>query len=292
MKRVSCALLMLMIMMAVFAPGASASISVKVRSSSARVYRSASTKAESRKVPADLKLTITGISGSWAKVSYKGKTAYMKLSALAPTKKATGYVTKNATVYDSSGKKVDTVSKGTALCVVGTVNDHYCVVNKAGKVGFMKTGTLSKTKPETKTKKQEVSNINKKSLSSLKGVDKAIALAQSYLGTRYSLSGSTPEVFNCSSLVSYCMGKAGYPMMGTAARQAADDRYAKITDFSKMRRGDLLFFDTDSDGKIDHTAIYLGKNSFIEASQKAGEVQYNTLSTWYKRHLKLVRRPA
>lgn len=290
MKRASCALLLLVIMMTTFAPSASASISVKVRSDSARVYRSASTKAKSKKVPANLKLTITGISGSWAKVSYKGKTAYMKLTALSPTKKATGYAKKSAAVYNTSGKKVGTVSKGTALYVVGTINDHYCVVNKSGDVGFMKSGTLSKKKPSTGAK--PVRNVKENVSPSLKGVNKAIALAKSHLGTRYSLSGEVPKVFNCSSLVGYCMGKAGYPMNGTAASQAADGRYAKITKFSKMRRGDLLFFDTNSDGKIDHTGIYLGGNSFIEASQKAGKVQYNTLSTWYKNHLKWARRPA
>lgn len=292
LKRVACALLMLSIMMAMFAPGASASISAKVNSSSARAYRSASTSGKSIKVPANLKLTITAISGSWAKVSYKGKTAYMKLSSLAPTKKATGYVTKSATVYNSSGKKVDTVSKGTALYVVGTVNNHYCVMNKSGDVGFMKTGTLSDKKPTSKPNKPALSNVHQNVSPSLKGVEKAIAIAQSYLGTRYSLSGSAPEVFNCSSLVGYCMGKAGYPMNSTAASQAADGRYAKITSFSKMRRGDLLYFDTNDDGRIDHTGIYLGGNSFIEASQKAGKVQYNTLSSWYRSHLKWARRPA
>lgn len=281
-RRMLSVLLMMTLVLLLFAPCANASISAKVNSSSAKAYASASTSARSIKVPKNLKLTITAISGSWARVSYKGKTAYMKLGALAPTQRATGYVTKSAAVYNSSGTKMGTLSKGTALYVVGTVNNGYCVVNKSGNVGFMKSGTLSKSKPSGSTSQGNTS-------SSLKGVEKAIALAQSFLGTKY--GNGAPYRFNCSSLVNYCMGKAGYPMKGTAATQAADTRYPAVSSPSKLKRGDLLYFDTNEDGKVDHTAIYLGSNKFIEASQKAGMVQYNTLSSWYRSHMVGARRP-
>lgn len=283
LRRMVSILLVLTLMLTLFAPCASASISAKVTSSSARAYASVSARARSIKVPKNTKLSITAVLGAWARVSYKGKTAYMKLSCLAPTQHATGYVTKSATVYNSSGKKMGTVSKGTALYVVGTVNNGYCVVNKSGNVGFMKSGTLSKKKPSS------VSGAKAHAASSLKGVDKAVALAMCFIGTKY--GNGAPQRFNCSSLVYYCMGKAGYSMKGTAAEQAADNRYPLVSSPSKLRRGDLLYFDTNEDGRIDHTAIYLGSNKFIEASQKAGKVQYNTLSSWYKSHLRGARRP-
>lgn len=282
-RRMLSVLLMMTLVMLLFAPCASASISAKVNSSSAKAYKSASTSSMSIKVPKNLKLTITAISGNWAKVSYKGRSAYMKLSTLVPTQRATGYVTKSAAVYNSSGKKMGTLSKGTSLYVVGTVNNGYCVVNKSGNVGFMKSGTLSKNKPSGSTASQgQVS-------SSVKGVEKVIAWAQHFLGTSYGYSA--PQSFNCSSLVSYCMAKAGYSTKGTAAAQAADSRYPAVSSPSQLKRGDMLYFDTNEDGKVDHTAIYLGSNKFIEASQKAGMVQYNTLSSWYRSHLVGARRP-
>ncbi|GAA4753208.1 C40 family peptidase [Actinomycetospora chibensis] len=39
------------------------------------------------------------------------------------------------------------------------------------------------------------------------------------------------------------------------------DRGARPTDFSALRAGDLLFFTTDDDPDIDHSAIYLGRDS-------------------------------
>ena len=90
----------------------------------------------------------------------------------------------------------------------------------------------------------------------------------------------------------YCLEKAGFSVKGTAAAQAADSSLAKISSTSSLKKGDILCFDTDEDGTCDHTALYLGSGSFIEASQNAGKVQTNSLSSWYKSHLLWARRPA
>ena len=76
-------------------------------------------------------------------------------------------------------------------------------------------------------------------------------MAKGLLGRPYAISDNPPSSFNCSSFVEYCMEKAGYSMKGTAASQAADGSYAKITSTSSLKKGDILCFDTDGDGMPD-----------------------------------------
>lgn len=121
-------------------------------------------------------------------------------------------------------------------------------------------------------------------------IDKVIALAKALIGKPYADSANPPKSFNCSIYVKYCMGVYGYSMKGSAAEQAADTRYASVG-LSDLKKGDVLCFDTDEDGKCDHTAIYIGDNKFLEASSSKGCVQQNTLTSWYKEHFLLARRP-
>ena len=282
-RRLLSILLIAVLLTAGMIPSAFASVPAKVKSSSARVYKSASTKAASVKVPKNLSVSITAISGSWARVTYKGNTAYMPLSWLTPTEKTTAYTTGTTTVYNSSLKKMSTISMGTSVYMLGTIGDYYLVMNKSGSLGYVKNGTLSKTKPAVSNVTQ-TTNISK--------ADKAIALGESLLGKPYKSSSNPPSSFDCSSFVWYCMGKAGYSVYKTSATQAADSRYAKITSISSLKKGDMIFFDTSGDGKVDHSAIYMGGDKFIEASRNAGKVQINTMTNWYKSHFMWGRRPA
>ena len=78
-----------------------ASMSVKVNTST-RAYKSASTSSRSVGVAKGTKLTLLSTSGSWAKVSYKGKTGYIPLKYLNATTRIPAYVNKNTYVYKSA----------------------------------------------------------------------------------------------------------------------------------------------------------------------------------------------
>ena len=295
-RRTVSILLITILMTAGIIPSALASIPAKINTSSAKVFSSASSSASSVDVPKNLKVSITSISGSWTKVSYKGRSAYMPMKHLTPTQKVKGYATDSTAVYNSSGKKKGTIARGTGVYVLGTIDGYYCVTNESGAIGYVKTGTLSESKPKAEASKSgEVTNVTStvstKSTSNLSKIDTALSVANKLLGVPYKLSDNPPHSFNCSSFVQYCMGKAGYSMKGTAAAQAADGRYARIDSTSDLKKGDVLCFDTSEDGKVDHSAIYLGGGRFIEASQKAGMVQTNSLSSWYKNHFVCARRP-
>ena len=280
-RRILAVVLASILLTAGFVPSAFASVAAKVNSSSARVYKSASTKAASIQVPKNLSVSITAISGNWAKVSYKGNTAYMPLRWLTPTEKTAGYATGSTPVYNNNLKQMCTISSGTCVYVLGTIGNYYLVMNSSGSLGYIQDGKLSKTKPA-------VTNVATTSISK---VDKALQVAEGLLGRPYESGSNPPNTFDCSSFVWYCMGKAGYSVNKTSVSQANDGRYQKITSVSALKKGDMLFFDTTGDGNVDHSAIYIGGDKFVEASRNAGKVQMNTLTSWYKNHFLWARRP-
>ena len=286
-----CAILAVALLVACAPAALATSYSAKINSSACKVYKSAST---SSKVLCsdvkDLSVSITGYSGDWAKIEYTGYTGYVKCEYLTLCNRLTAYTAKSTPVYkraSSSSSKLGTLGTGSTVYVVGMDDGYYRIQNRSGSVtGYVKSGCLTATKPKTS------SSSSSGSSSSATGVDKAISVAKSLLGKPYAISDNPPSSFNCSSFVEYCLEKAGFSVKGSAASQAADSSFAKISGTSSLKKGDILCFDTDGDGTCDHTALYLGGGSFVEASQNAGKVQTNSLSSWYKSHLLWARRPA
>lgn len=296
------------------APALAASFKAKVNSSSARVYNIPS-KSDSVSLRAvkGVTVTVTAYAKGWARISYKGKTAYMPVKYLNLTDPVKMYTNRSSAVYasdSSSSKRLGTLGMGKAVYGIGVSGDYARVQNASGSItGYIKLDNLS-TKSEmiaaykawkAAQEAEQDKNDDKNDSGASSGgssentlanrIGKVITLAGSLLGHPYALSDNPPSSFNCSSFVEYCMEKQGFSMEGTAAKQAADGSYAAIRDVSDIRVGDVLCFDTDEDGVCDHTAIYLGDNRFIEASSNAGKVQTNELTSWYKQHFMLARRP-
>ena len=291
-QRRICAILVVMLLLAALAPAAmAASYSAKINSSSCKVYKAPSTS--SRVLCSGVKnlgVTITGYSNGWARIRYRGYTGYVKSEYLTLSHRITAYTAKSAPVYkrasDSSGK-LGTLNTGSTVYIVGMSNGFYRIQNRSGSAtGYIKPGYLTATRPKTS------SGASSGSASSGSRIDKALSVAKGLLGRPYASSDNPPKSFNCSSFVEYCLEKAGYSVKGTAASQAADGSFAQINSISSLKKGDILCFDTDEDGACDHTAIYLGGGSFVEASRNAGKVQTNSMTSWYKSHFMWARRPA
>ena len=278
LRRAICALLIAAFMMVGIAPAALAYIPAKVKTTTL-VYQSVSPSAARLQVPQNLPVAITAIKGGWAQVDYKGHVGYMPLSYLTPTAKVPGYATCSAAVYSASGAQMCTIPTGTGVYVLGTINGGYLVMNGYGTLGFMKSGTLSNTKPQPAQPQYS-------------RMDRVMLVAKYLLGRPYELSSDPPNTFNCSSFVQFCMAAGGYSMRGTAYEQAADGRYQMITSLGSLQVGDVLCFDTTGDHRVDHTAIYIGGGKFVEASKNAGQVHVNTFTSWYMSHFMCARRPA
>jgi len=118
--------------------------------------------------------------------------------------------------------------------------------------------------------------------------DNVIKSGEKYLGTPYVYGASTSrtDAFDCSSFTWRAFYENGYNLPRTSFDQA---KLGTTIPLSQARKGDLVFFDTDYDGTLNHVGIYLGNGKMINASTSAG-VSYATFNTyWQPRFVKAVR---
>jgi cell wall-associated NlpC family hydrolase len=96
-------------------------------------------------------------------------------------------------------------------------------------------------------------------------IDDIITTGQKLIGTRYFWGGRTAEGIDCSGLVQMSYASAGLHLPRDAYQQFYIGQItATRWHPGGMRRGDTLYF-LGSDGKIRHTAIYLGNDKFLQA---------------------------
>lgn len=160
-RKIMSALLIAALVLAMV-PAMAESVKAKVSSSSAKIYRSASSSSDHVKMKKGTEVTVTAVKGDWAKVKVSGKTGYMPTKYLSKASSSSGkksssrtaaYVSKDTYVYkkasSSSGKK--SVGVNTKVYVVST-NDGWCKVeNSSGSAsGYIKSSCLSKSKVSTK----------------------------------------------------------------------------------------------------------------------------------------------
>ena len=116
----------------------------------------------------------------------------------------------------------------------------------------------------------------------------SVAEALMHINAPYRYGGASPATgFDCSGLVFYVYGqivsraeRARLPR--STAQWAAASRPVSS---SRMRRGDLVFFNTSSRTRYSHMGIYLGGGQFVHAPSTGGKVRKNSLSEkYYKQH--------
>lgn len=284
-----------------------ASMKATVFSDKMNVYKKAST---SSKKLGSLKegtaFTITDYNTTWAKIYYKGYTGYAKLEDVELVNRIKAYTTTDVTMYkygSASSKKLGTVKRGTLAYVAGRDGDYFMVQNKSGSVcGYIHKDYLSKKKPAAITEPEDNSNNGstdertkmpaslkskvttyKSSYSNSKKLEYVIYVAQNQLGKKYSTKPSAPKNFDCAGLVYYAFRQAGVKLTASAYSQGYDDTYTKIASTAKLKRGDVVCFNTNAtDGDLsDHTGIYIGSGKFIHASSGAGLVIVSDLTSGY-----------
>lgn len=96
-------------------------------------------------------------------------------------------------------------------------------------------------------------------------IDTIIVRGRQLLGTHYLWGGKTSEGIDCSGLVQTSYAAAGVHLPRDAYQQFYDGQLSATRwHRSGMRRGDTLYF-LGEDGKIRHTAIYLGEDHYLQA---------------------------
>jgi len=96
-----------------------------------------------------------------------------------------------------------------------------------------------------------------------------VRTAKSYIGDFKYKYGAEPwntkyRYSDCSAFVQLVFNKRhGYKLPRTSSQQA---KVGKPVKKSNLRPGDLVFFDTKGNGKINHVGIYIGNGNFIHSS--------------------------
>ncbi|HEY5103446.1 MAG TPA: C40 family peptidase [Acidimicrobiales bacterium] len=87
--------------------------------------------------------------------------------------------------------------------------------------------------------------------------NKAVAAAMSQRGVKYEWGGETPgQGFDCSGLVQWAWGKAGFSIPRTTQTQYPAMHHVVLT---ALQPGDLLFYyNLDGDHQVDHVVMYVG----------------------------------
>ncbi|MFC9329808.1 C40 family peptidase [Kitasatospora sp. NPDC057015] len=107
----------------------------------------------------------------------------------------------------------------------------------------------------------------------------AVAFALAQLGKPFKTAGNGPDGYDCSGLVQQAFRRAGVELP-----RVANDQYEATTPVSagQLRRGDLLFWSEDGTARgIEHVAIYLGGNQYVEAARPGTNIRVSTISSGY-----------
>lgn len=109
-----------------------------------------------------------------------------------------------------------------------------------------------------------------------------------YLGAPYREGGVTPEGFDCSGLVVRLFEDS----FGVTLPHNSFMIYQESKPLNKRKPilGDLLFFKTGSDGKINHVGVYIVGTKFVHSSSERGVVISDLRSEYYKKNFAAIRR--
>lgn len=274
--------------MAVIAPASAlASFSAVVTSSSMRVYAARSVNSASATLPKGTVVTVKSYSDGVAKISYKGKTGYAKVSdmkAVESSGSSTSSSTGTSTTVSVSGAKAYksastasqsvSVSKGTKVSVVST-SGNWAKVQRNGYTAWMQKSALALYASSSSSSSASSSSTSK--------AEQVIAAAKAKQGCAYVYGKSGPSTFDCAGLVKYAFKQVGVSLSGSAKGQGYNAG-TKVS-YSQLKAGDIVCFDTVEDSDLsDHTGIYLGGGQFIHCSSAAGKVIISSLSSgYYKR---------
>ena len=119
-------------------------------------------------------------------------------------------------------------------------------------------------------------------MSNAQKLEYVIYIAQQQLGKPYVFGSAGTSSFDCSGLTMYCFKQIGIKLSHSAYGEGYNEKWRKISSISAMKRGDLVFLNTISDGDLsDHTGIYLGSGKFIHASSGSAKVIVSDLTSGY-----------
>ena len=88
-----------------------------------------------------------------------------------------------------------------------------------------------------------------------------------YIGCRYVYGGASPDGFDCSGFVMYCFETyyGIYLPHGATSQSYCGD----WVDPDEIQVGDIICFDKEGDGIMEHSGIYVGNDTYVHAQSSA-----------------------
>ncbi|MFJ7638348.1 LysM peptidoglycan-binding domain-containing protein [Peribacillus sp. NPDC097206] len=196
----------------------------------------------------------------------------IKLSGKATTSSATSTANKSGSTYKvKSGDSLSKIASKNKTTVKAILSLNPSIKN-ANTLRIGQTIKLSgkATTAATKT----VSSASSE-------VDRVLNAAKKYLGAKYQYAASTSrtDAFDCSSFTMKAFQAAGISLPRTSTGQA--QMGVPVSSYS-LKKGDLVFYDTNHDGVINHVGIYAGNNQMINASTSKGVSYANINGSYWK----------
>jgi probable lipoprotein NlpC len=129
-------------------------------------------------------------------------------------------------------------------------------------------------------------------ISATKIAKKVIEEARDYLGVPYRFGGMSRKGMDCSGLMVLAYRAAGVELPRTSSLQSTTGKRLKK---SQVRPGDLLFFDSNMNGKINHVGLVTEVRKddvvFIHATTSRGVVEDRMSNRYYQQRYKRAMRP-
>ncbi|WP_028560395.1 C40 family peptidase [Paenibacillus pinihumi] len=124
------------------------------------------------------------------------------------------------------------------------------------------------------------------SASSSSKASRVISIGKKYLGAPYVFGAKTGNTssFDCSSFTQYVYRQVGVSIPRSSKNQSTAGRFVSR---SNLKAGDLIFSDTNRDGKINHVSIYMGNGKLLHTYRKGIGVTISNFkgSAWDKTYV-------
>ncbi|MBJ6360530.1 C40 family peptidase [Paenibacillus sp. GCM10012307] len=122
--------------------------------------------------------------------------------------------------------------------------------------------------------------------SSSSQASRVISIGKKYLGTPYVFGAKTGNTksFDCSSFTQFVYKQVGVNIPRSSVNQS---KSGKFVSKSNLKAGDLVFSDTNRDGKINHVSIYMGNGQLLHTYRKGIGVTISKFkgSAWDKTYV-------